>query len=68
MNFGEIVLQVGCSDGIIQQIYPVHLLVIVVLISINKNIYVRKQNGGGRVGGRGGVKKTCLPGDSVISI
>ena len=50
MNFGEIVLQVGCSDGIIRQIYPVHLLVIVVLISINKNIYVRKQNGG-RVGG-----------------
>jgi hypothetical protein len=53
MNFGEIVLQVGCSDEIIQQIYPVHLLVIVVLISINKNIYVRKQNGGWRVGGRG---------------
>jgi hypothetical protein len=66
MNFGEIVLQVGCcSDGIIQQIYPVHLLVIVVLISIYKNIYVRKQNGGWR---GVGVKKTCLPGDSVISI
>ena len=62
MNFGEIVLQVGCSDGIIQQIYPVHLLVIVVLISINKKIYVRKQNGGWRVGGRGGggVKKNLL--------
>ena len=62
MNFGEIVLQVGCcSDGIIQQIYPVHLLVIVVLISINKNIYVRKQNGGWRGGGGGGrCKKNLL--------
>ena len=54
MNFGEIVLQVGCSDGIIQQIYPVHLLVIVVLISINKNIYVRKQNDGWMLVGGGG--------------
>ena len=43
MNLGKIVLQVGCSDKIISQ-YPVHLFIILALISLNKNIYVRKQN------------------------
>jgi hypothetical protein len=38
MNLGKIVLQVGFSDGIIQQIYPVHLFIIVVLISKQKHL------------------------------
>jgi hypothetical protein len=60
---------VGCSDGFIQRIYPVHLLVIVILIS-------KQKVGGGKAkwcveGGweGGGVKKTCsVPGDSVTGI
>ena len=38
MNLGKIVLQVGCCDEIIQQIYPVHSFVIVVLISKQKHL------------------------------
>jgi hypothetical protein len=36
MNLGKIVLHVGCSDKIIQPISSYK--------SLNKNIYVRKQN------------------------
>ena len=45
MNLGKIVLQVGCSDKIIQPISStsVHVFIILVLI-FNKNIYIRKQN------------------------
>jgi hypothetical protein len=46
INLGKIVLQGGCSDKIIQpiSITSVHVFIILVLISINKNICIRKQN------------------------
>jgi hypothetical protein len=55
---GEIVLQVG----IIQQIYPVHLLVIVVLISKQKHLCWKAKwwMEFGWEGGGGGVKKNLL--------
>jgi hypothetical protein len=37
MNLGKIVLQMGCSDESIQQ-NPVHLFIIVVLISKQKHL------------------------------
>jgi hypothetical protein len=40
MNLGKIVLQLGCSDKIIQQIYPIPLFVIVVLISRQKHKFM----------------------------
>ena len=45
MNLATIALQVGCSDKIIQPITSTfnHLFIILVL-SLNNNTYVRKQN------------------------
>ena len=45
MNLGKIVLQVGCSDKIIQPISSTSVYMYSFLYqSLNKNIYIRKQN------------------------
>jgi hypothetical protein len=44
MNLGKIVLQVGCSDKIIQPISSTFILHSCIIKPLNKNICVRKQN------------------------